>query len=287
MVDQSSILDGQTELAAEALDRATLHGRAWTYRQPLCDIFAQNHSWADARSYLIDPRLRLRVAHARALRGEDLTRVDLRSEEPSDREPEEAGHWSVPLQLQPWESRHWDAVWLTRHHDWGSQGPSSCFPLNDHPLPIPLSANVFDGLVGTVESLGDYELSGWIRSVPIVLGTAEQAIAHHLEVGGCGHSKSTVPAAVVEFANAYPSLVRVFGGAGAYGTVSESLGRLRVWRLLSVMIGSTSVAEINDLVDRTRCVAWQDPCDEIWYLHLALEDPLQGLTWVLDGQSFD
>lgn len=35
------------------------------------------------------------------------------------------------------------------------------------------------------------------------------------------------------------------------------------------------------------CVVWQEPDDEIWYLHLAMEDPAQGTAWVLTGNDFD
>ncbi|MET7748771.1 hypothetical protein [Micromonospora sp. NPDC005367] len=40
-------------------------------------------------------------------------------------------------------------------------------------------------------------------------------------------------------------------------------------------------------VERLHCVAWQESDDEIWYLHLAMEDPDQGSAWVLTGNDFD
>jgi hypothetical protein len=41
------------------------------------------------------------------------------------------------------------------------------------------------------------------------------------------------------------------------------------------------------VVARLRCAAWRHPDDEFVFIHLAIEDPLSGLTWVLDGQAFD
>ncbi|MEE3922552.1 hypothetical protein V2I01_42125 [Micromonospora sp. BRA006-A] len=35
---------------------------------------------------------------------------------------------------------------------------------------------------------------------------------------------------------------------------------------------------VSALVERLHCVAWQEPDDEIWYLHLAMEDPAQGIA---------
>ncbi|WP_216899862.1 hypothetical protein [Nocardia alni] len=119
-------------------------------------------------------------------------------------------------------------------------------------------------------------------------GVVEEAVAHQVAVGGCGHSTDTVQAAEVEFAEVYPALLTILGGAAAYGgAVSESLGRLRVWRLLSALAGSATVEDIDGFVARIRCLTWSDPCDEIWYLHLAVEDPVRRVSWVLDGQDFD
>ncbi len=53
------------------------------------------------------------------------------------------------------------------------------------------------------------------------------------------------------------------------------------------MSGSTEVDEINDFVARTHCMTWLDWSDDIWYIHLAIEDPTQRTAWVLDGQDFD
>ncbi|GAB0104741.1 hypothetical protein JMUB6875_37160 [Nocardia sp. JMUB6875] len=150
-----------------------------------------------------------------------------------------------------------------------------------------MAASAFHGWTGRVEELEEDELSDWIPSVTVVRGNAEEAIAHQVAVGGCGHATASVRAAVVEFTSAYPALLRIFGGDAAYGGVSEARGRLALWRLLRVLAGSTDPVDVGGFVARIRCVTWQDPCDEIWYLHLAIEDPDCGMTWVLDGQDFD
>ncbi|WP_278262204.1 hypothetical protein [Nocardia sp. AG03] len=97
----------------------------------------------------------------------------------------------------------------------------------------------------------------------------------------------TAEAAVVDFSDAYSALLCLLGGEGAFGRASESQGRLRLWRLLHLMSGSTEVDEINDFVARTHCMTWLDWSDDIWYIHLAIEDPTQRTAWVLDGQDFD
>lgn len=119
-------------------------------------------------------------------------------------------------------------------------------------------------------------------------GTAEQAVANHIELVGGDDVDGGVHVAVVDFARVYPALVGIFGGEQAYcAAPSAALGRLAVWRLLSVLAGSAEPAEITALVDRGRCLTWHDPGDELYYLHLVIEDPLRGVSWVLDGQDFD
>jgi len=291
MTDVDAVLDAHTPAAAVALEQASKGDRWWRFHRAQCDMFAQNHSWAESEVYLSDPRLRLRVAHARVLRGEHLAAQALLSEQPRDCAPEEVGFWSVPLRLEPWEARHWNPDLLVHYREGGSSGSSGQtirFPPERLECPELLPATHFQGRTGKVESLGAYGLSGWIEWVTTVYGTAEQAAAHQIEVGGCGHPTSEVRAAIVDFASAYPALLGIFGGAAVYGgRVSESLGRLKVWRLLGELADSNVTADITSFVDRTRCVTWHHPCDEIWYLHLAMEDPSRGISWVLDGQDFD
>lgn len=64
MTDSNAILEASTPVAARILERASKGDRWWIFERDQCDVFAQNHSWAESEKYLTDPRVRLRVAHA-------------------------------------------------------------------------------------------------------------------------------------------------------------------------------------------------------------------------------
>ncbi len=169
MTDLDAILNAPTLEAARELEEAGKTDRWWHIARHQCDMFAQNHSWAEAAVCLVDPRVRLRVAHARVLRGEDIAGQDLSLEEPEGRPVEEAGFWDVPLRLQPWEAREWDPGLLTRYHalGWGSSGRCG-FPPERLECSMVLCPDPFRGGVGTVEGFGEWELSRWIRWVTTV-----------------------------------------------------------------------------------------------------------------------
>ncbi|MEU1430306.1 hypothetical protein ABZ412_24820 [Nocardia sp. NPDC005746] len=291
MTDLDTILNAPTPVAARALEQASKGDRWWMFEHQQCDMFAQNHSWVESREHLTDPRIRLRVAHARVLRYESISAASLVKEQPRDTTLDEAGFWSVPLELQPWEARWWNAEDLREYYEGGSAGwtgATNRFPPRQFKFPILLPTGQFRGRIRQLEEVGAFALSNWLERVTVVHGTAEQAAAHRFEVAGCGDLEDGVPAAVVDFASAYPALVGILRGEQAYcATVSEALGRLKLWRLLSVLAGSPLASDITSFVDRVRCVTWHDPCDESLYLHLAIEDPVQGISWALDGQDFD
>ncbi|MCX4745387.1 hypothetical protein OG455_07595 [Kitasatospora sp. NBC_01287] len=54
--------------------------------------------------------------------------------------------------------------------------------------------------------------------------------------------------------------------------------------------GPAALPRINAvaaLVARMRCFTWCEPADEVWHLHLALEDPATGLAWAVSGSDYD
>ncbi|MGW4634660.1 hypothetical protein [Nocardia sp. NPDC004415] len=290
MTTENTILGASTQVAAQILENLPRDSDWWTYKANLCDRFAQNHPWAEGAQHLRDPRLRLRIAHARALRGEDMAGQDLSAERPSDCPPGEAENWLVPLELQPWETKNWSIDYPWRYHETHSShsGPGFGFPPADLVYPMLIRPGVRPDQPAEASHFGLVETQRTIVRPPtVVRGTVEDAIAYQLTINDWEPPGGPAEAAVVELADAYPALLNLLGGDGAFGRGSESAGRLRLWRLLHAMAGSTDVDDINEFVARTRCMTWRDWSDDIWYLHLAIEDPAQGISWVLDGQDFD
>ncbi|MEU8119409.1 hypothetical protein AB0C21_11955 [Spirillospora sp. NPDC049024] len=232
--------------------------------------------WAELAEHLAHRELRHLVAHSRVLRGEDLTGVSTL---------DTAVFAGVPFVLQPWERVCWDFDWSIRH--FSGQGaigsPRPSFPPDGLELTVPIASTDHTGL--QTEPVPD---AYWLEPPITVRGTAWE---------GAAFAMSTWPeppaepyGAPTEFAAAYPDLVGMAGGGAAYGQWSEARGRVAIWRLLARIGGlaePVDVAAIADVVARLRCVTWRRPDDDIWFMHLAIEDPLSGLTWVLDGQDFD
>ncbi|MGF1432512.1 hypothetical protein, partial [Kitasatospora sp. LaBMicrA B282] len=72
-----------------------------------------------------------------------------------------------------------------------------------------------------------------------------------------------------------PGATGVTGASGAPGTSgAEDDAVLRV-------------AQVTALVARLRCFTWCEDGDEVWHLHLALEDPVSGLAWAVSGRDYD
>jgi hypothetical protein len=74
------------------------------------------------------------------------------------------------------------------------------------------------------------------------------------------------------------------------GRNGEAYGRESLWRALAAMAGAapTDFDSVNAFVQRLRCVAWAEPDPRmLYYIHLAIEDAEQSVTWVLDGQERD
>ncbi|QKG24353.1 hypothetical protein [Actinomadura verrucosospora] len=229
--------------------------------------------WAELDGHLTHRELRHLVAHSRVLRGSDLSGA-------AGLDP--AVFAGVPFTLQPWERACWRPDWHMRDFSWRGSGGGAMasFPDDGLELSVPI-ASAGDTLL-RAEPIAGIVDSHWIKGPITVHGTAWEAAARVMAADQYGAS--------VDFVNAYPALLAVAGGNAAYGQWSEARGRIAAWRLLARIGGLAEPVDIEALagvVARLRCVAWRQPDDEIWFVHLAIEDPLSGTTWVLDGQDFD
>ncbi len=266
-------LEAPAKIAAAVLDEFADDDEG--YLGPLWEVVA-HRPWRELSPHLRNPRIRHLVAHTRVLRGEDLRSAP-------DLDPELLG---APSCLQPWEATRWDIELDVPGYGRSSAGGTTLpiFParlVDPRPFPFPFpAAAVRPGRHGALPTLAG--LSRMTRAYTFH-GTAWEAAsavaAHRVVRRGAQFS----------FAAAYPSLVHLATGvlADARGT-GQALGRAAVWRALAAMAGSTRPAgpePIGALVERLRCVGWREPRDRLLYVHLAMEDPEQGLTWVLDGQD--
>lgn len=111
------------------------------------------------------------------------------------------------------------------------------------------------------------------------------------EAAGVVAAQGALLGAEFTFAAAYRSVIQLAGGESAYGyPTGHALGRAALWRAPAAMTGLPApvpFGEVNALVERLHCVGWREGDDDIWFVHLAMADPEQGIAWTLTGQDFD
>ncbi|WP_035841186.1 hypothetical protein [Kitasatospora azatica] len=265
---------------------------------PLWEVLAGRHRWAELAPLPIAEPVRTLIAHTRILLGEELAELAELGElaEPAARRagrarrPGADSPCEVPLALRPWEQARWEPADRVTSYRPGGAAATPHFPLPDSreglaPLRLPKPAVALPGAAqpATVALRG---LCEWLEA-RCVRGTAPQAAALFAPAA----RDAPVTAGYLPFAAAYPALVRAGSGAGAYGrSGGAARGRLAVWRVLAAMAdpsGQCTSAEVDALVARMRCFTWCGPADEIWHLHLALEDPATGLAWAVSGCDYD
>ncbi|WP_329569983.1 hypothetical protein [Kitasatospora sp. NBC_01266] len=276
-------LGAPAPIAAALFDPAAGPGAAAGERDgwvgPLWEVLAARQPWAVLARLPLPEPVRTLAAHTRVLLGEDLT--DGREVSPGS---------AVPLVLLPWEQAGWEpAHRVTAYRADGAA--TSHFPLPDSreglgpvrlPAPGPALPGAEQPATAALRGLCDWLDARCLR------GTAPQAAALF---AGTGAPHVETVAGYLPFATVYPALVRAGSGAGAYGrSGGAARGRLAVWRVLAAMAdpaGRRSVAGVAALVARMRCFTWCESADEVWHLHLALEDPATGLAWAVSGSDYD
>ncbi|MGQ5262827.1 hypothetical protein ACTWLT_18975 [Micromonospora sp. ZYX-F-536] len=255
------------------------------YPGPPWEVLAQLHTWRELSPHLINLRMRHLVAHTRVLHGEDLRPADLDSQ-----------LLGAPLCLQPWEAAGWySALDISEYDRTGSSGCTMwAFPSRlAGPMPLPAAAvrpaqhdavPLLDGLSSATQAYA-FHGTAWEAASMVATDQARMPRGQRRE-GRRGREGSQV-----RFADVYSALVHLATGDGAYARrTGQALGRTVLWRALGGMAEvapATDPHSVTAFVERLNCVAWQEPDDEIWYLHLAMEDPEQGIAWVLTGNDFD
>ncbi|GAA2993312.1 hypothetical protein GCM10020229_02250 [Kitasatospora albolonga] len=238
---------------------------------PLWEVLATRHTWRRLAPLLGPEPVRRLVRHTRVLLGEQLGH---------GAEPDPEG---VPLAAEPWELAAGQPDALVREY-----------------LPAGGARRALLTLPAGLEGLGPVELPERGEQVLGLAATRLLAAAVPWATARCVRGVASAAAAQLTperrvtgghlpFGAVYPALVQAASDRLWQGCAE---GRLAVWRILAAMTGeeagcALSVAEVNALVSRLRCFTWYEPDDELRFLHLALEDPATGLSWVLSGARHD
>ncbi|MBB4741732.1 hypothetical protein BJY16_005191 [Actinoplanes octamycinicus] len=237
---------------------------------PLWQVVAQHRPWRELAPHLTQRRVRDLVAQTRVLHGEDLRDADdVRS--------------AVPLRLAAWEAARWDPEWDIPEcgRSTSSSGLLWYFPgpLSDPTIPSDTPA----------EPIAHPAVAVLDRLAAVPPGADRRAArAAAFRGSAWAAAAATVPgveAAQVRFTDAYKYLVSLASGDVAYGRATgRALGRSRLWEALRAMAGDP---EVDAFVGRLRCVAWAPARYTLYSMQIAMEDPEQGISWVLVGADDD
>jgi hypothetical protein len=210
------------------------------------------------------------IAHERSIRGEavDATSIDERILE-------------IPLAVQSWEPEYPVADYQSDRATF----PDEIFDLPMAWIELPDATDrddddrVCNALLALVapwweDSLGHAE-------VVTVEGTIEEAIR--------ALGPHRVRAAEVDLATAFEAMVWAGASGGAHGRRRGTpTGRALAWWVILEVLGYDDVPEDLDELGRVaaalRWMLW-DPGDGVggWNLHLGIQDPRDGLAWVLSA----
>ena len=259
-------LDAPAEMAGAVMS----DGRGRFALGPLWEVAASSHTWVELSRYVSVPTVRAMIAHERSIRGEvvDVASIDDRVLE-------------IPVAMQPWEPSYPVADYQSDRATF----PDDIFDLPMEWIELPDAmdrddddrvCNALLNLVGPwwEDSIGHAE-------VATVEGTIEDAIR---TLG-----PHRVRAADVDLATGLEAMVWAGASGGAHGRRRGTpTGRALAWWVVLEVLGYEEVPEDRDELgreaDELRWVLW-DPGDRVggWNLHIGIEDPQDGLAWVLSA----
>ena len=259
-------LEGPASYAASVMS----DGRGRFSLGPLWEVAASTHSWDELSPHLDVATIRAMVGHERSIRGDAVGDGEI---DPSVLQ--------VPVALQAWEPGYP----LADYRSDRAVFPDDIFDLEMAWTDLPDAGarqpedDVCDALLRLVlpwweDSLGKAE-------VVTVDGTIEQAIR--------ALGPHRVRMAEVDAATALEAMAWAGASGGGHGRRRGTpTGRAGAWWVLLEALGYDDVPEDPSLLGEEaaelRWVLW-DPGDRIggWNLHIGIEDPVDGVAWVLSA----
>ncbi|MCH7941673.1 MAG: hypothetical protein QGD89_01250 [Actinomycetota bacterium] len=259
-------LEAPGEVAASVMT----DGRGRFALGPLWEVAASSHEWGELEAYVKVPTIRALVASERSIRGDVV-----------DESSVDGGILEVPVTLQPWEPKYPTARYTSDRATF----PDDIFGLemNWTELGEPVDRERNDAVCDTMMDLVKpwWEDSLGKAEVITVDGTVEDAIR---TLGP--HRVRLVD---ISLQTAFEAMAWAGASGGGHGRRRGTpSGRVGAWWVLLELLGYDDVPEdsstLGDEASDLRWVLW-DPGDRVggWNLHIGVEDPTDGLAWVLSA----
>lgn len=259
-------LEGPSDLAATVMT----DGRGRFSLGPLWEVASSSHSWSELRPYLDVPTIRALTAHERSIHGDLVDGGDI-----------DNAILEIPVAIQSWEPRYPTAKYTPDRATF----PDDIFDIEmrwtdlGEPIEAQADDEVSDALLDLVkpwweDSLGKAE-------VVTVDGTIEDAIRvlgpHRVRMSD------------VSLETALEAMTWAGASGGGHGRRRGTpVGRAGAWWVLLSLLGYDDVpgdaSEVGREASGLRWVLW-DPGDRVggWNLHIGVEDPEDGVAWVLSA----
>mgnify|MGYP000125515288 CR=1 FL=1 len=262
-------LESPGEFAARAVSRdAQIFGLA-----PLTEVAASSHTWGELDPYLTASPARAVIAHERVFRGENLSDIEL-EEDPL----------SLPLALAEWE--HSIKGSEIKKYEIVDIAPSL---EGLTPLSLPSSREIMhDSATKALRNLVHIwtEQSNGSSTAVRVDGDAKVAIA--------SLGIEEVKGRQVSTSEMWTYMTWAASSGGAFGRRPGcAKGRFEVWWCATALAGldqeDTWPPDVSDLEEALNEMNWwiwdDEPLSKGWRLKIAIEDPIEGLSWALNAQD--
>ncbi|CAI8382543.1 MAG: Uncharacterised protein [Acidimicrobiales bacterium AG-410-I20] len=262
-------LEAPGEFAARAVNRdAQIFGLA-----PLTEVAASSHTWEDLNLHLNAGPLRSLVIHERVVRGEDLTGIEI-TEDPL----------GIPLALTGWEKSIETPD--IKEYEVNDSSPS-INGLDYFPLPKPDVVTHDAGTQALRSLVQTWTSQSNGRSAAVrVYGDAATAISSL----GVTEAK----AKEVSISEIWNHMVWAASSGGAYGRRPGcAKGRFEAWWCAVALAGLDQeeiwppfTHELGDALTEMNWWIWNhDSLTKGWNLRIAVEDPIDGLSWALSAED--
>jgi hypothetical protein len=235
---------------------------------PFWEVAASTHTWDELAPHLETPTVRAMVGHERSLRGDTV-------------DPGQIDHHilEVPVEVQAWEPPYSAAVYRSDGVD---------FPEGDR------TELAWEDLPEPGERLD--EDSGAEALLDVVKPWFDESSGHADAVHVGGDARSAIRAlgprrvriAEVSFAEALAAMAWAGASGGAYGSRRGTpRGRVLAWWAVAEILGYDELPEDAGALAEGADLTWYlwEPGDQVggWALHLAVEDPQDGVAWALSA----
>jgi hypothetical protein len=259
-------LEAPAELAASVMT----DGRGRFSLGPLWEVAASGHTWAELEPYLDVPTIRALTGHERSIHGDSVDEDDI-----------DVSILEIPVGIQLWEPTYPTAKYTSDRATF----PDDIFDIEmtwtdlGEPVETQPDDEVSDALLALVQPW--WEDSQGKAEVVTVDGTIEDAIRvlgpHRVRI------------ADVSLKTALEAMAWAGASGGGHGRRRGTpVGRVGAWWVLLELLGYDDVPEdvsgVGKEANGLRWALW-DPGDRVggWNLHIGVEDPDDGIAWVLSA----